>query len=210
MASLTQWTWVWASSGRWWRTGKPGMLKSMGSQRVRHDWVTELNWCILVVQSFLTLWSPMKYSPPGSSVHGVLQARILECQITNGIFHRSRTKNFTIHMETQKTLNSQSSLEKEEWNWRNQPSWLQTILQSYSHNDSMVLAQKQKYRPMEQDRKTRNNPMPMGILSLTKEARIYNGAKTASSIHGAGKTGQLYIKKWNRIFLNIIHKHKMN
>ena len=37
-------------------------------------------------------------------------------QITNGIFHRTRTKNFTIHMETQKALNSQSSLEKEEWN----------------------------------------------------------------------------------------------
>ena len=38
---VSKWTWVWASSGRWWRTGKPGMLQSMGSQRVRHDWVTE-------------------------------------------------------------------------------------------------------------------------------------------------------------------------
>ena len=37
-------------------------------------------------------------------------------------FHRTRTKNFTIHMETQKTPNSQSSLENEEWSWRNQPS----------------------------------------------------------------------------------------
>ena len=44
MASRTQWTWVWASSGSWWWTGKPGMLQSMGSQRVGHDWVTELNW----------------------------------------------------------------------------------------------------------------------------------------------------------------------
>ena len=43
-------------------------------------------------------------------------------QITNDIFHRTRTKNFTIHMETQKTLNSQSSPEKEEWSWRNQTS----------------------------------------------------------------------------------------
>ena len=42
-------------------------------------------------------------------------------QIINGIFHRTRTKDFTIHMEIQKTLNSQSSLEKEEWSWRNQP-----------------------------------------------------------------------------------------
>ena len=41
MASLTQGTWVWASSRKWWKTGKPGVLQSMGSQRVRHDWVTE-------------------------------------------------------------------------------------------------------------------------------------------------------------------------
>jgi len=41
MASLTQWTWVWANSGRWWRTGKPGVLQSMGSQRVVYDWMTE-------------------------------------------------------------------------------------------------------------------------------------------------------------------------
>ena len=41
MASLIQWTWVCASSRRFWRTGKPGVLQSMGSQRVGHDWVTE-------------------------------------------------------------------------------------------------------------------------------------------------------------------------
>ena len=40
MASLTQWAWVWATLRRWW-TGKPGVLQSMGSQRFRHDWVTE-------------------------------------------------------------------------------------------------------------------------------------------------------------------------
>ena len=44
MASLTQWTWVWVNSGSWWWTGRPGVLRSMGSQRVRQDWVTELNW----------------------------------------------------------------------------------------------------------------------------------------------------------------------
>ena len=41
MGSPAQWTWVWASSGRWWKTGKPGLLQSMGLQRVGHDWVTE-------------------------------------------------------------------------------------------------------------------------------------------------------------------------
>ena len=44
MASLTRWTWVWAISRRWWWTGKPGVLQSIGFQRVRHDWETELNW----------------------------------------------------------------------------------------------------------------------------------------------------------------------
>ena len=41
MASLTQWTWVWAGSRRWWRTGRPGMLQSMGSQRAGHNLATE-------------------------------------------------------------------------------------------------------------------------------------------------------------------------
>ena len=43
MASPTQWTWVWINSRSWWWTGRPGMLQSLGSQRVRHDWATELN-----------------------------------------------------------------------------------------------------------------------------------------------------------------------
>ena len=44
MASPTRWTWVWVNSGSWWWTGKPGVLRFMGSQRVRHDWATELTW----------------------------------------------------------------------------------------------------------------------------------------------------------------------
>ena len=44
MASPTRWTCVWACSGFWWWTGKPDVLQSMGSQRLRHDWATELNW----------------------------------------------------------------------------------------------------------------------------------------------------------------------
>ena len=75
---------------------------------------------------------------------------------------RTRTKKLTIHIETQKILNSQICLEKEE-SWRNQPSWLQIMLQSYGHQESMVLAQKQKYRPMEQDRKPRNKHMHLWV-----------------------------------------------
>ena len=44
MASLTWWTWVWVNSGSWWWTGRPGVLRFMGLQRVGHDWATELNW----------------------------------------------------------------------------------------------------------------------------------------------------------------------
>ena len=61
------------------------------------------------------------------------------------------------------------------------------------------MLQKQKYRPMEWDRDPRDKHThtPMGTLVLTKEARIYNVAKTAFSISGAGKTGQLHAKEWN-------------
>ena len=48
MVSLSQWTWIWVNSGSWWWTGKPGVLQSMGSQRVGHDWMTELHWTELV------------------------------------------------------------------------------------------------------------------------------------------------------------------
>ena len=83
MASPTQWTWVWVDSGSWWWTGSPGLLRFMWSQRVRHDWTTELNWAIAYVhaqslQSCPTLWDLIDCSLPGSSVHGILQARILD------------------------------------------------------------------------------------------------------------------------------------
>ena len=47
MASLTRWTWVWVNSGSWWRTERPGMLRFTGSQRVGHDWATDLIWSVV-------------------------------------------------------------------------------------------------------------------------------------------------------------------
>ena len=52
MASLTRWTWVWVNSGSWWWTGRPGVLWFMGSQRVGHDWATELNWAEHFLKSY--------------------------------------------------------------------------------------------------------------------------------------------------------------
>ena len=53
MASLTRWMWVWVNSRSWWWTGRPGMLRFMGSQRVGHNWVTELNWTELGNEIYL-------------------------------------------------------------------------------------------------------------------------------------------------------------
>ena len=58
MASLTRWTWVWVNSGSWWWTGRPGVLQFMGSQRVGHDWATELNWTELKHSSFSQQFLP--------------------------------------------------------------------------------------------------------------------------------------------------------
>ena len=75
-------------------------------------------------------------------------------------------------MEIAKTLIYQSKMDKLECNWGNQASRLQTILQSYSHLDSMILAQKQKYRPMEQNRKPRKkSPHTYGHVIFDKGSK---------------------------------------
>ena len=73
MASLTRCTRVWAISGSWWWTGKPGVLQSMGSQRVRHDWATKLNWTSNPLRLTHSLNHPVKnfgsfsFVPTGTS-----------------------------------------------------------------------------------------------------------------------------------------------
>ena len=79
-----------------------------------------------------------------------------------------------------KILNSQSSLEKEERNWRKQPAWLQALLQSHSHQDSMVLAQRQKYRSMEQNRKPRDKSTHVWTLYLRQRRQEYTVEKIPS------------------------------
>ena len=85
-----------------------------------------------------------------------LQIQCNPYQINNGISHITRTKKIIICKEIQNILNSQSNLEKER---ELEDSGSLTILQSYSNQDSIVLAQKQKYRSIEQDRKPRDKPI---------------------------------------------------
>ena len=68
MASLTQWTWVWVNSGSWWWTGRPGMLQLMGSQRVEHDWATELK---IPYRD----WTPCLY-------HSILEIPLGDCRFS--------------------------------------------------------------------------------------------------------------------------------
>ena len=112
-----------------------------------------------------------------ATVYGVAQSRTRLKRLSSS---SSRTNNSTICMEIQKTSNSQNNLDKEECNWRNQPAWLQTILQSYSHQDSMVLAQRQKYRAMEQNWKPRDKSTHLWTPYLWQRRQKYTMEKRQS------------------------------
>ena len=94
MASPTQWTWVWESSGTWWRTGKPGLLQSMGSQIVGRDWVSEQQ-----QQQFkmLITWENLLLSPKeNGQLHwfwSYFVSRIMDSPMENSIAVPLKTKN---------------------------------------------------------------------------------------------------------------------
>ena len=95
-------------------------------------------------------------------------------------------------METQKTPNSKSNLEKEKWSWRNQTPQPQTVLQSYSDQNGTY---QHKNRNTDQRNRIDNPKTNLYAYGHLKEARIYHREKAVSSISGAGKTGQIHVKE---------------
>ena len=89
MASLTQWTWVWVNSGSWWWTGRPGMLQSMGSQRVGHNWATEPNGTLL--ETLFVPWTPFQNASDGGSSRVILNC-VLTVRLCNRAEFWSGTK----------------------------------------------------------------------------------------------------------------------
>ena len=101
-----------------------------------------------------------------------LQIQCNPYQITNDIFHRTGTNILQFTWNCKRSQVAKAVLRRNN-EARNQPSWLQIILQSYRHHDSMVLAQKQKYRPMVQDRKPRNKPMHLWVPYFWQRRQDY-------------------------------------
>ena len=146
--------------------------------------------------STIFLYWKNEYCQNDYITHGNLQIQCNPYQITSGIFHKTRTKIFLICMETQKTHKRPRPKQPWERRWRDQAPWLQTVRQSCSHQTSVVLAQKQINRSLEQHRKPRNKPTRLWSNNLWQRRQDYT-VETVSSITVALKTGQLHVKEWN-------------
>ena len=106
-ASPTQWTWVWVDSGSWWWTGRPGVLQSMGSQRVGYDWATELNWTELKsldssLRAISSLWRDLTRNPSDLSLRRITLAALwrMDCKQSRVEAKKSREKAVADQMET--------------------------------------------------------------------------------------------------------------
>ena len=87
MALPTQWTWVLVCSGSWWWTGKLDVLLSMGSQRVKHEWATELNWTEIPRRDLVLLWHMRTARLGNFSLFSSSVLSFLYCYLLNKKFH---------------------------------------------------------------------------------------------------------------------------
>ena len=121
MTSLTRWTWVWVNSGSWWWTGRPGVLQFMGSWRVGHDWVTELNWTELLSlnTSSLSLSCSLLIVPHG----GVFQDAIVSFMFLRSNIPRWRRGKESAYQGTRhRRHRSRPLVRKIFWSRKRQPT----------------------------------------------------------------------------------------
>ena len=153
---------------------------------------------VLVTQSCPTLCNLTDCSPSGFSVHGILQARILECIAISFSKGTSRPRDRTlisclagrfftvwvginnpkIIMKSHMILNNQSNLQTKEQSWRYHAPWLKTILQNYCNQKSMILAQKETLRSMEQNRELRNKHTYLWSMKMIQKREGYTAGES--------------------------------
>ena len=142
------------------------------------------------------------------------KAIYIQCNLyqnNTSIFHRARTNNPKMSMEPEKTPNSQSRPEKENQSWRHHNSRLQAVLQSCNHQDSMVLAQKQTLRSVEQNREPRNGPTNVWTTNLWRGRKEYPMEKRQSLKQVVlGKLDSDMQKNESGPLSYTIHKNKFN
>ena len=126
MASRTQWTWVWINSGSWWWTGRPGMLQFMGSQRVRHDWATELNWTDKVTKTVWCWWKNRQNKETDCRTQKYIPINIITCSLTNEesqyngeekVFKRIVLRWLEITDKKKKSSSQAFTFNKNHWKW---------------------------------------------------------------------------------------------
>ena len=121
-----------------------------------------------------------QYCENGHPTQSNLQIQCNPYQMTQDIFHRTRTNNPNIYMEPQKTQNHQSNPEKQKPSRGHNSPRLQEILQSHRHQNSVVLVSKQTDRPMEQKREPRNKPWHLCSMNLWQGRQEHKMGKRKS------------------------------
>ena len=146
---------------------EPGGLQSMVSQSVSHDWATN---CFTFTsdkwEDILCSWIVRINTVKVIILPKAMSNQCNSYKNTYDIFQRASKNNSTVHMETQKILNNQSNLDREEESWRNHTPWFWTVLKNYSKQNSIVLAQIQTNRSVKKNREPRAKPTFTWLINL--------------------------------------------
>ena len=146
MPSLTQWRWVWIDSGSWWWTETPGMLRSMGSQRVGHDWETELNWtepaCLSPTSQLHLCYLTLMQTLSGANASAEVYVAIPPLQLPNsraGPSHSSHHSSAQMKLLTRLPEGLEEK-ERERLRERHMPSLLPLLpCQNHTHTHTINL-----------------------------------------------------------------------